>query len=421
MDFASERIDTIRAANPDSGDQLISYPAVLPGSHALLFGRMSGAAWSLVARRLDGSRDVVLVPGAPSGRMVGPSRLAYSRGGSLYSVRVDATELRVIGDPTPIQIGLPNEWLSASGSAYLASSASGLLAYVSGDASATEGELVIVERGGAARRLGDGTGERPRFSPDGKWIVAEDTGILWVYDMARAGARTRFARPGTNFNSMWSPDGKRIVSSSYANPGGPAQLLSAAVSDGADVRELAPSRRRRYASSYSTDGSTLAFVEMGPTSLDLYGLKADRTVVPLVVTDFNESQARFSPNGNWLAFTSEQSGEAEVYVQGYPVPGRPIKLSVGGGSEPVWNANGNELLYRKGEQIMSVSVAYVPDLTPGAPREIARIPGMADGDRESFSYDLSPDGRKIVAALRAPQAKIRELHVITGLGVLGKP
>lgn len=336
-------------------------------------------------------------------------------------VPFDPSALRVTGDPTPIQVDVPSEFLAASHAAFLAGSTSGLFAFVAGEAGNDEGNLLLVDRGGASRRLGDGTGERPRFSPDGKSIVAESNGELWIFDLARGGVRTRFVRPGMNFAAMWSADGKRIVSSSYANRGGPAQLLSVRVADAADVRELSPSHQRRYASSYLRDGSAMAFVEMGATSANAYVLKADRTVAPLVATDADEGHPRFSPNGRWVAFTSTQSGAAEVYLQGYPVPGRPVKVSVGGGREPVWNANGIELLYRRDDHIMAVAVTYGSEIAIGAPREVARVPGMLESDITTFQYDLSPDGRTIVAALRAPPPKTRELHVVTGLSMIGKP
>ena len=114
--------------------------------------------------------------------------------------------------------------------------------------------------------------------------------------------------------------------------------------------------------------------------------------VEFLVTPFQERGATFSPNGRWLAYVSDKSGQNEVYVRPYPGPGDEFIISVGGGQEPVWSPDGQELYYRRGQQMLAVPVETDPTFVPGTEESLFEGDYDADsmGVREVPFYDISP-------------------------------
>ena len=141
----------------------------------------------------------------------------------------------------------------------------------------------------------------------------------------------------------------------------------------------------------------LAFTEVHPeTSNDIWLLSLpERTASPFVVTAADERGPMFSPNGRWLAYTSDESGQDEVYVQPYPGPGNKRLVSTMGGDEVVWSASGRELFYRHGDRLMRVAVADGPAFEPG-PAEVLFEGPFERGVYANPSYDISPDGSRFI-------------------------
>jgi Tol biopolymer transport system component len=149
--------------------------------------------------------------------------------------------------------------------------------------------------------------------------------------------------------------------------------------------------------SWSPDGQLLAFHEVNPTTQrDIWVLRmSDRKAQPFLRTRFDESGPRFSPDGRWLAYMSDESGRYEIYVQPYPGPGGKWQISTGGGTEPVWNRNGRELFYRIGDKMMAVEITTQPGFAAGTPRV------LFEGRYEPApfpvaNYDVSPDGQRFL-------------------------
>ena len=158
--------------------------------------------------------------------------------------------------------------------------------------------------------------------------------------------------------------------------------------------------------SWSPDGQLLAFVEVNPTTgYDIWVLRlSDRKAQPFLRTPFNETAPRFSPDGHWLAYISDESGRYEIYVQPYPGPGGKWQISTEGGTEPVWNRNGRELFYRSGDKMMAVDIATQPAFTAGKPRMLFEGPYVPTPVTIP-NYDVSPDGQRFLMLKPSEQAQ----------------
>jgi len=121
----------------------------------------------------------------------------------------------------------------------------------------------------------------------------------------------------------------------------------------------------------------------------------DRKVLPFLRTPFNESAARFSHDGHWLAYISDESGHWEIYVQPYPGPGARWQISTEGGTEPLWNPNGRELFYRSGDKMMAAEITTQPSFSAGQPKVL--FEGHYQSAPGTFpNYDVSPDGQRFL-------------------------
>ena len=157
--------------------------------------------------------------------------------------------------------------------------------------------------------------------------------------------------------------------------------------------------------SFSPDRQLLVFVELNPnTQRDIWVLRlSDRKLQPFLRTRFNETVPRFSPDGHWLAYMSDESGHYEIYIQPFPGPGGKYQISSEGGAEPVWNPNGRELFYRCGYKMMAVDVMTQPSFSTGKPRVL--FEGLYLPSGVTPSYDVSPDGQRFLMLKAAQQGQ----------------
>jgi serine/threonine-protein kinase len=132
--------------------------------------------------------------------------------------------------------------------------------------------------------------------------------------------------------------------------------------------------------------------------------------VPFLITPFDERSPRFSPDGKWLAYVSDESGHDDVYVQPFPGPGSKWLVSIDGGIDPVWSRDGRELFYRQGDQMMAVSVAPKGQFSAGRPQRLFEV--HFDAGDNGPNYDVSPDGQGFVMPRRNQGAMPGELHLV---------
>ena len=141
-----------------------------------------------------------------------------------------------------------------------------------------------------------------------------------------------------------------------------------------------------------------------PREYDIWVLRlGDRKAQPFLRTPFNEAAPRFSPDGRWLAYMSDESGRYEIYVQPYPGPGGKWQISTEGGTEPVWNPNGRELFYRSGDKMMAVDIATQPGFRCGQAPDALRgaVPAGSGPDRQ---LRCLPDGQRFLMLKASEQA-----------------
>jgi Tol biopolymer transport system component len=198
-----------------------------------------------------------------------------------------------------------------------------------------------------------------------------------------------------NTNQVWSPDGKRIAIAS--NREGSVNAFWQLADGGGGLERLTTGAYTQAPMSFSPAGQLLAFVEINPTTgYDIWVLRlSDRKAQPFLRTPFNESVPRFSPDGHWLAYISDESGRYEVYVQPYPGPGGKWPISTEGGTEPVWNPNGRELFYRSGDKMMAVDITTQPGFTASKPRMLFEAQ-YEPTPTTAPNYDVSADGQRFL-------------------------
>jgi Tol biopolymer transport system component len=225
--------------------------------------------------------------------------------------------------------------------------------------------------------------------------IDEEGAQTWLYDLSRE-TLTRLTFGGTlNQAPVWAPDGKRIAFQS--NREGRLNVFSQLADGSGGLERLTTGEDTSAPHSWSSDGQLLAYVDVNPTTgWDIWVLRlSDRQAQPFLQTSSNESAPRFSPDGRWLAYTSDETGYSEVYVQPYPGPGGKWQISSDGGMEPMWNASGRELFYRSGRKMMAVEIATKPSFSAGKPRM------LFEGDYlptplQFPNYDVSPDGQRFL-------------------------
>jgi eukaryotic-like serine/threonine-protein kinase len=339
--------------------------------------------------------------------MLSDGTIVFCRAGTLYALPFDPRTLAAAGPAVAVLQGVYGN--ATSGSWQFAISRNGTLVYTQ-RAELSEHELVEVERAGRARPLPNG--RRPfsaglALSPDGTRIAASIGGTnfdLWIYDLAREVLSRFTTDPGLDQHPAWTPDGKEITFS--AGRAGPRNLFQKAADESAPEQRLSRSDSQQYAGSWSPDGRHLAYSQLNPeTAWDVFVFEVGGKTAPFVRTQFLEQHARFSPDGKWIAYTSDASGQSEVYVQAFPGPGARHQVSSGGGQRPIWHPGGRELFYRNGDRLMAVEVRAGTTFVPGVPRVLFEGPYGPD-------YDVSRDGQKFYMVRIDPSAAASQLNVV---------
>jgi len=370
------------------------WPSVLPDGRSALFTSWTGSRFDIEWVSLDLGECLLLVEDGSYPRFASSGHLVFVRGETLMAAALDPEEPDRMGEPSLLLQNLHRDPLT--GAAFYDISDDGTLVYVPRAEDMSDevsGRLLLVDRDGSYRVAlpTPRSYQVPRVSPTGKRLmftltVGEKTDV-YITELAR-GTLGRVTFEGNNGAAIWSPDGRAVFSSD--RDGEALNLYSKAVDGSEPVKRLTVSASHHFPSSWSPDGTVLAYTELNlETSLDIWLLStASQGTQPWLQTAFNESAAAFSPDGKWLAYVSDETGEDEVYVSAFPGPGGKTTLSSGGGREPRWSPDGSELYYREKEWLMAVSVATGAGFDAGAPRRLFEAP-FDEAGAPYADYDVS--------------------------------
>ncbi len=382
-----------------------SDPQILPGGKGVLFTLASGRAVTAddqdVAVLASGGKELrTLIRRASHPRLLPTGEMVYVHEGALQAVPFDLATLAVTGTPTTVIDGLGRTW---SGDADYSIADNGTVVYEAQTGAARGGMFALVDRKGTAQPLSARRGNYSEFSisPNGRSIASRVFAVnddIWTYDIA-TGAPLRFTfDPLDEIFPQWTADGSRIA---YGSRTGTIFWKS---SDGSGAREeISHGDFPRYPSSFSADGALMAFVEVHPTrrrDIWLMPLRGDRKPEPLIATDADERDARFSPDGQWLAYVSDETGRDEVFIRPIKSPGGRRQLSSDGGTGPAWAPDGRELFFAHGGELSVVAVDERRNPV-GRERVLFTIPKFEDlqATAEAPLYDVLPDGQHFVFLL----------------------
>jgi Tol biopolymer transport system component len=399
----------------DKGEVAQRWPQILPGSQAVLFTGntfltgFDNAAIEVLS--LKTGQWKVVQRGGYAGRYLPSGHLVYIHQGTLFAVGFNLDRLEVRGTPAPLLENVAGNEVFGTGQYDVARN--GTLVYLSGKSSTASWPVAWMDSTGNTKPLLAAPGQYyfPRFSPDGKRLALAvgpfAGGDIQLYDWQRD-TMTRLTFTQGNLAPVWTPDGKHIAFRSLS-PG--ASFVRWIRADGAgEAQPLMEENSVLVPYSFSPDGKRLAFAKSGmDTGFDLWTLPLDisdpehpKPGKPelFLRTPFDEGESAFSPDGRWIAYASNESGRAEVYVRPYP-GGAPSgsgkwQISTGGGTHPIWSSNGRELFYvTPDNRIMAASyTAKADSFDADKPRLWSNTQILDLGPGVQWSLDLAPDGKR---------------------------
>jgi eukaryotic-like serine/threonine-protein kinase len=371
------------------GDTLHANPAFLPGSKALLFAVSAGDQRRIESLVLATGERRTVIEGGALPLYATSGHLVFVRNGELLAAPFNPDRLEVVGsaaqaiEKLPAQLqGIPSIDISASGTVIYAPTAA-------------VSRLVSVSQQGAEQPLNDVARSyaNPRLAPDGSRVLVQ-AGDLWIQDVTRS-SFTRLTPRDAVINAfpMWLPDGRRVI---YRSPSG-LRIQDAEGSGGGQL--VTGTSDYDYPAALAADGDTLVFMRSTQeTSFDILmlSLRNPTEIRPLLKTAAYEGGARLSPDGKWLVYVSNESGQNDVYLRAFPALDRRWSISTQGGTQPLWNPNGKEIFYRNGDKMMAVEVTTTPHVTLSTPRVLFEQRYAYGAGITMANYDVTLDGQRFI-------------------------
>ncbi len=393
-------------------DRAHLWPDVLPGGRGLIFTVWTGRSFN--DARIEGlsfktGKRKVLIAGGTRGRYLSNGYLAYGRSGTLFTVPFDPERLEVQGAPVPMIEGVMTG--ASNGDAGFAVSQNGMLAFQPGTFTSFQRNLLWMDRSGKVTSITDEVKPyaSPTLSPDGKRIaltLESSSFDVWVYDLERD-TLTKASFGSDDYRPHWSPDGKMFAYDS-SKSGHQQVYVKRAIGQGSEEM-VTDGPEDKQLCDWTLDGREVIFARQNEnTGWDLYAapIQGDHKPRALVEAPFNQTGARVSPDGKWLAYISDESGQPEVFVQAINDPSTRTQVSRETGTEPRWARPGNELLYRSKNRVMSVK------FVPGG----ALIPGKSamlfEDKKEWGGYDVARDGRLVVIREAEDKGRGTQINVV---------
>jgi len=398
----------------ESGDSAHIFPEVLPGSKTVLYTAWSpaqGGHTRIMALATNSGESRMLLENARVPRYSETGHLLFMRGDHLMAVTFDPDAVETLGPPFVLATNI--RLYSDSYGAVFDVSDEGTLVYQGGGRWEQRRSLMWVDRNGESSPAIEDRRDftTPDLSPDGDRILVTVRGSvfsIWVYDLA-AGTRTKLPQEADNGGAVWLASGVDIAY--WSNKDGPYGVFTRSL-DGdssespgsfppeGDVGSLAASpdgRHLMFTNRSSGRESLLALVELSEGGEPTFFRREQN----------NKEAPAFSPDGRWVAFVSDETGDSEVHVAPFPGPGANLMISSGGGGEPRWSRDGRELYYVRGQQLFAVQVDLGDQVRVGDTELLIESDWPIDG------YAVAADGRFLmVERVEEEGAERHQLNVV---------
>ncbi len=417
---AGGKPEAVTELNAALGETNHDYPSFLPDgehylfhlfgkdNHGIYVGSLNSKDHKLLIQLSADSANATRAVWSASDSRAGFILYALNRN-TLLARAFDPDRLELKGEPFRIA---ENVIVSLTGNARFTTAANGTLAYLQ-NRDMDIAQLTWCDRSG--KRLGEAGTAEPwtnfALSPDDAAVALirnepNRLNSLWQLNLAQ-GTTTRFVTDtdSANFFPVWSPDGEQLAFASARNSA--LNLYLKRTGGTAPEERLLETRFQTYPLSWSPDGKFLIYAMGDPqTRTDIWALPltGERKPQPLLQTKSDERAAKVSPDGNWLAYVSDETGVAEVYVTTFPQPGRAWRISKSGGNNPAWRADGKELFFLSGKQLMAASVNNGgTEFQASAPRPLFEIEGA--------NYSPSKDGQRFLTSVVTERAPTPPINV----------
>jgi serine/threonine-protein kinase len=391
-----------------NNNEIAHGPQLLPGGDSILFSLATFPSaddiWDnakIVVQSLKSGERKILIEGGSDARYVQTGHIVYAKGDKLFAARFDLEHLQVTSKPATVLEGVRRAGSTAT--AQYSFSETGLTSYLP----TPTVQLALVNFKGERSDIGaiPATVFAPRISPDSKQAVFDDQAdsSIWIYDLA-AGRKRKLPAEGQNYFPIWSLDGQRILfisvrgqqpHSIYWQPTGegPAERLT----ETARAPEFwsAPNRLLSYIT-LKTNGNVADY--------DIWTYSFDtKKSTPLIVTPGSaQHSSRFSPDGHWIAYVSDETGRLEVFVQPYPLTGAKFQITKNGGGHPVWSPDGKQLYYDNSGRMYSVPIETQPAFKAGDPATLPVSGFLQAPGNNRRQYDITADGKQFLMKFPLP-------------------
>ena len=388
------------------------WPDVLPDGNAVLFTIRSGLGAEnsqIAVLDLGAGTHRVLIERGSQVRYASTGHVVYGVEGRLFAAAFDRTRLVLTDESALILDGVVP---TAAGAVPFGLSDNGTLAYVSGALLENNRILALVDREGRIEVLDPAPKPylSPRMSPDGNRIavqVDEDNrSSIWVYELSGESQIRELTQGGDNTRPVWTPDSERVTFAS--NRDGNWGIYWQRADGGAVAQRLTSAEEgvQHWPESWSSDGQTLSFAVVDGEARGLWMLSLAgpqiRSELFYDEEGFHQNGSLFSPDGNWLAYYSNESNsDNQIWVQSVPRSGVRHPITFDGGVFPLWSINGDELIYRRpgtaaidGTRLIAVDLPGDDTFAPGVERPLLITGFSVFGTYRD--YDITPDGERFL-------------------------
>lgn len=386
-------------------------PQFLPDSRHFLYLASGRAQGCTIVGALDSKETKCVLTGYSNVTYAPPGYLLIAREGLLHAQPFDARRLEVTGDPIPLPEQLQDK--KGLGTPSLSVSQNGVLAYERGNPNS---QLLWFDRGG--RQLGT-IGEAREYmhvelSPDGMRLAVEyrdrhaKSLDINLFDLMDGTSRRFTFDRGSSFRPAWSPDGSQIAYALH-KPGKVGVIQKKKLNGTGDAEVLLEGEAA--VTDWSLDGRFIVCAYYPAKSADLWiiPLFGDHKPFPFLQTEFQENSGRFSPNGRWMAYDSNETGRNEVYVQAFPPSGAKWMVSANGGGSPRWRRDGKELFYLAADRkLMAVAVNGEGTFKAGVPKALFQTREIIG----RYVYAVTPDGQRFLVNTPLEEASTSPITVV---------